>query len=230
MVPIESSSRFRQIAIIAALVLAVGVLVVFAVNLLVIRGSRSHIARSVDEVRQSQVAIVLGAKVLKGERLSDMLADRVDTGIDLYKKGKVKKLLLTGDHGRTAYDEVNSMRKYALNRGVPDKDIFMDHAGFSTYDSMYRAHDVFEVKRAVVVTQDFHLARSVYTARTLGIDAYGISADKHIYAGVILNEAREALARIKAFIQLNITRPKPKFLGTRIPITGDGTLTNDRKD
>ncbi|WP_461372621.1 SanA/YdcF family protein [Candidatus Aquicultor sp.] len=220
----------RQIALITALVLVIGVVSVLVMNLVVVCGAQGHIVRSPDKAPRAPVAIVLGAKVLKSRRLSDMLADRVNAGIDLYKKGKVKKLLLTGDHGRTAYDEVNSMRKYALQRGVPAGDIFMDHAGFNTYDSMYRARDVFGVKQAVIVTQDFHLARSVYTARALGIDASGVSADRHIYAGVVRNEAREALARIKAFIQLTITHPRPKFLGPKIPITGDGRLTNDKND
>ncbi len=230
MVPVKSSSKLKKIAIISALVLVIAVVSVLIMNLVVVGGAKGHIVRSPGKVTRAPVAIVLGAKVLENQRLSDMLADRVNTGIELYKKGKVKKLLLTGDHGQTAYDEVNSMRKYALERGVPAEDIFMDHAGFNTYDSMCRARDVFEVKQAVIVTQDFHLARSVYTARALGIDASGVSADRHIYAGVVLNEAREALARIKAFIQLTITHPKPKFLGSKIPITGDGRLTNDEND
>ncbi len=229
MVPIQHSLKPRKLAIITVTVLVAGIVAVIVTNLIVVRTAQGHIVRP-DEASQAPVAIVPGAKVLKNERLSDMLADRVITGIDLYKKGKVKKLLLTGDHGQTSYDEVNSMRKYALERGVPAGDIFMDHAGFSTYDSMYRARDVFGVKRAVIVTQDFHLARSVYTARELGIDASGVSADRHIYAGVVLNEAREALARVKAFIQLTITHPRPKYLGPKIPITGDGRLTNDKHD
>jgi SanA protein len=172
----------------------------------------------------------LGALVFRSGNLSDVLADRVDTGIDLYRAKKVDKILLTGDHGRVGYDEVNAMRRYALKQGIPPEDIFMDHAGFSTYESMFRARDVFKVKSAIVVTQRFHLARSVYTARALGIRATGIEADRHIYRNAIFNELREVMARTKAFIEVNITHPKPKFLGPQIPITGDGRLTNDESD
>lgn len=199
-------------------------------NLVVIRGGEAGIIESIEDAPPSQAAIVLGARVFDGGALSYVLADRLDTGIELYRAGKVKKLLLTGDHGRTSYDEVNSMRKYALSKGVRPEDIFMDHAGFDTYDSMYRARDVFEVKNAIVVTQKFHLTRSVYTARALGIDAVGIPADKHIYMKALLFEAREALARTKAFIELHITQREPKFLGLKIPITGDGRRTNDETD
>ncbi|HZD60917.1 MAG TPA: ElyC/SanA/YdcF family protein [Anaerolineae bacterium] len=201
---------------------------ILAANIEIVRGGRAGIIQSVDEAPSSQVAIVLGARVLNSGRVSYVLRDRLDTGIDLYRVGKVKKLLLTGDHGRTTYDEANSMRRYVLSKGIPPEDVFMDHAGFNTYDSMYRARDVFEVKDAIVVTQKFHLARSVYTARALGIRAVGIPADKHIYTKALLFDAREVLARTKAFIQLQITNPKPKFLGPKIPITGDGRHTNDK--
>lgn len=209
---------------------AVAILFTLVANVKIVRGGQAGVIQSIEDAPSSQVAIILGAKVFDGDRLSDVLADRVSTGVDLYYAGKVKKLLLTGDHGRTSYDEVNSMRRYALARGVPSQDIFMDHAGFNTYDSMYRGRDVFEVKSAVVVTQKFHLARSVYIARVLGIDAVGIPADKHIYMKAMLFDAREVLARVKAFIQLHITHPKPRFLGPKIPITGDGRLTNDRNN
>lgn len=227
MVSIIRNVRLRRVVGAAVLVIAATVLTVLMVNLKIIRGGQVAIVQSIDEAPSSQVAIVLGARVFHGGRLSYVLADRVDTGIDLYRAGKVKKLLLTGDHGRTAYDEVNSMRRYALSKGVPPEDIFMDHAGFNTYDSMYRARDVFEVKSAIIVTQKFHLARSVYTARALGIDAVGVPADKHIYMKAALFDAREVLARVKAFVQIHVAHPKPRFLGPKIPITGDGRLTND---
>jgi len=205
---------------------------IFAVtaNLLIIKGAEPHILESADNARSSQVAVVLGARVFKSGVLSDVLVDRLDTGIDLYRQGRVGKLLLTGDHGQAAYDEVNAMRKYVLSKGVPAQDIFMDHAGFNTYDSMYRARDVFEIKNAIIVTQKFHLNRSVYTARTLGIDAIGIPADRHVYIKAVNFEVREILARAKAFVQLHVTQPNPRFLGPKIPITGDGRLTNDIRD
>lgn len=179
---------------------------------------------SVDDTPKAEAAVVLGARVYKNGALSQVLLDRMDTGIELYLNGKVTKLLLTGDHGQLTYDEVNAMRKYAISRGVPDDDIFMDHAGFSTYDSMYRAKEVFRVKKAVIVTQEFHLARALYIAWAVGLEASGVIADKREYIGMEYIYAREVLARTKAAAQV-IAGSKPKYLGPAIPISGDGRVT-----
>ncbi|MBM7855150.1 SanA protein [Desulfohalotomaculum tongense] len=180
-----------------------------------------------DDDYKAQAAIVLGAYVSPEGILCDMLKDRVQTAVELYKSGKVEKILMTGDHSKTSYDEVNHMRKYAEQLGVPTKDIFMDHAGLSTYDSMYRARDIFCVKSAVVVTQKFHLPRAVYIANSMGINAKGVIADKHIYRGADYYEIREILARNKDFINVTLLKPKPKFLGPTLSITGDGRITHD---
>lgn len=194
-------------------------------NLAVVRGAQGHIAGSLEELRPAQAAIVLGAQVHEDGSLSAALADRVEAGIALYRAGKVDKLLMTGDHGQVSYDEVNSMRQYALARGVPIEDIFLDHAGFSTYDSMYRARDVFEVKSAVIVTQEYHLWRAVFIARSLGLDATGFASRNTEMPS--RNYQRELLARVKALWTLYVARPGPRFLGPVIPITGDGRATND---
>jgi SanA protein len=180
---------------------------------------------SVAEAHSAQVAIVLGARVYGDGGLSPMLADRMQTGVDLYKAGKVDKLLLSGDHGRKDYDEVNAMLRFAVEQGVPDEDVFTDHAGFDTYDTMYRARDVFKVRSALVVTQEFHLARAVYTARSLGLEATGVSADLRPYQHERRVAMRDWLARAKAFLDLNVTHPGPRFLGPVIPIEGDGRAT-----
>jgi SanA protein len=195
------------------------------VNLYIRSEGHRHTAASVEQAPNAQVAIVLGARVYPDGSPSPMLADRLDTAVQLYKLGKVNKLLLSGDHGQTHYDETNSMRRYVLARGVPAEDIFMDHAGFSTYDSMYRARDVFKVKDALVVTQGFHLDRAVYTARKLGLDATGVSADLHPYDTQLQATVRDWLARCKAFFDLNATHPLPRYLGPVIPIDGDGRAT-----
>ncbi|WDV45675.1 ElyC/SanA/YdcF family protein [Clostridiaceae bacterium M8S5] len=206
-----------------------GLIVALAVGLINIRmitlaGKYKH---TVDEVPKADVALVLGALVYNSGRPSDILADRLDVGIELYKKGKVKKLLLSGDHGRKNYNEVESMKQYMLKAGVKEQDIFMDHAGFSTYESVYRAKEVFEVENMIVVTQKFHLSRAVYTARKLGIKAFGIPADKNIYRKMIIFQIREALARCKDFVLVNILDKKPTYLGEKINIMGDGTVTQD---
>lgn len=188
------------------------------------KGSRE--IYSVNDDISADAAIILGARIFDNGTPSQVLADRLDTGIELYKSGKVKKLLMTGDHGQVTYDEVNGMRRYAISRGVPEKDIFMDHAGFSTYDSMYRARDIFLVKKAIIITQEFHLPRALYIARNLGLDVDGVLADKRDYAGEGYLYFRELFARTKAVAQLAVSM-KPKYLGPAIPISGDGRATND---
>lgn len=195
-----------------------------AVNLLIVTKADGLVSTPAD-APSAQVAIVLGARVGPGGRPSPMLADRLETGLELYRLGRVQKLLLSGDHGTVPYDEVNAMRAYVVGRGVPQEDVFTDHAGFSTFETMYRARDVFLVKDALVVTQEFHLSRAVYTARSLGLDATGVSADRRPYVGTDRLIMREWLARCKAFLQLHILRSEPRFLGPEIPITGDGRAT-----
>ena len=170
--------------------------------------------------------LVLGAGVWEGGRPSPMLADRLERGVELFDAGASERLLMSGDHGREEYDEVNAMKRYALERGVPSKCVFMDHAGFSTYESMVRAKEVFLAKKVVIVTQGFHLPRAVYIANALGLEAYGVAADLRPYAGQARNEAREALARVKDFFYMLI-QPPPTYLGEAIPVGGDGDATND---
>ncbi len=170
--------------------------------------------------------LVLGAGVWSGGRPSHMLADRLDVAIDAYKNGAAPKLLMSGDHGRKEYDEVNVMKDYAINAGVPSEDVFMDHAGFSTYESIYRARDVFLAKRVLIVTQEYHLYRALYVARSLGLEAEGLSADLRTYRGQLRYDLREVLARCKDFAMC-ILKPLPTYLGEAIPVSGSGDLTND---
>jgi SanA protein len=208
---------------VVTIIVAAGVLLV---NWYVRAGSSSFVMEP-SEVPPSEAAVVLGCYVFPDGNPSAMLYDRVLTGVELYREGKVSKILMTGDHGEASYNEVNTMRLLAEKMEVPTEDIFMDHAGFNTYESMYRARDVFKVKSAIIVTQDFHLNRAVYLARKMGIEAHGVKADKRQYCQMKYYNTREILARMKAFLQAEITKPRPTFLGTPIPITGDGRATHD---
>ncbi len=201
----------------AALVVAVAGMVL-TTNLVISRAAAGHIARIPQEAPHAQVAIVLGARVYESGVPSPMLKDRLDTAVALYRLGKVEKLLLSGDHGHKSYDEVNAMLAYVVAQGLPDEDVFTDHAGFSTYDTMYRARDVFKVTTALVVTQRFHLSRAVYTGRELGLDATGVVADLQAYSSERRFAIRDWLAQVKAFFQLHVTHPKPRFLGPAHPI------------
>lgn len=170
--------------------------------------------------------LVLGAGLKSDGTPNYMLADRLDTGIALYHAGAAPKLLLSGDHGKKYYDEVNAMKKYALDRDVPEKDIFLDYAGFSTYDSMYRAKAIFQVNRVIVVTQKYHQHRALYLAEKLGYEAYGVCSDQRIYAGQEKRDSREFLARNKDFFKM-LVKPEPTYLGTAIPISGNGLKSWD---
>ena len=170
--------------------------------------------------------LVLGCGVREDGTPSLMLRDRLETGVALYEAGVAPKLLMSGDHGRKDYDEVNLMKDYAMEKGIPSEDIFMDHAGFSTYDSMVRARDIFCAKTVVIVSQEYHLYRALYLAEKLGLEAYGVPALDVNYRGQAYREFREMLARSKDFCTA-VIQPQPKFLGEKIPISGNGDLTND---
>ncbi len=178
---------------------------------------------------QADCILILGAGVWKGDRPSPVLQDRLQSGIALYEEGAASRLLMSGDHGRKEYDEVNVMKAFAMERGVPSSHIFMDHAGFSTYESMYRARDVFEAKRVIIVTQQYHLYRAIYIARALGLDAYGFAVSDADTTQIHrqLRNAREILARVKDFFYC-VIQPLPTYLGDAIPVSGDGNLTNDK--
>jgi len=170
--------------------------------------------------------LVLGCGVRPNGTPSPMLEDRLRRGITLYQEGIAPKILMSGDHGRVNYDEVNTMRDYALAQGIPAEDIFMDHAGFSTYESMYRARDIFCAKKILIVTQEYHLYRAVYIANSLGIEASGIDSDYRQYMGQEALDLREFAARCKDFLTC-IFKPEPTFLGETIPVSGSGLLTVD---
>ena len=170
--------------------------------------------------------IVLGAGIW-GDKPSPMLEDRLKEAVSLYNQNISSKIIMSGDHGKADYDEVNIMKEYAIEQGVASEDIFMDHAGFSTYESVYRAKEVFEANKIVIVTQKYHLYRALYIAKQLGIEAYGVNSDPRKYVGATYREAREIIARDKDFIKC-IFKPQPKYLGETIPVNGDGNITNDK--
>ena len=171
--------------------------------------------------------LVLGAGVIADGRPSPMLEDRLLQGIALYKMGASNKLLMSGDNTRKGYDEVNTMKQYALDKGIASEDIFMDHAGISTYDSIYRAKEIFQADNVIIVTQQYHLYRALYISESLGINAYGVSADPRVYVGQELRDLREIMARAKDFVKC-IIKPPASILGEAIPVNGDGNVTNDK--
>lgn len=218
----------KRILIIAAALGIIGTIIILIINWHMKSSVKDDIYAGVEngEVPEVDCIMILGAGLQEDGTPSLVLRDRLDRGIELYKKGVSNRILMTGDHGREEYDEVNAMKQYAVNAGVAADDIFMDHAGFSTYESMYRARDVFEVKSVAVVTQPYHEYRAIYTAKELGLTAYGTPSVETEYQGSWVLEAREMLARVKEFINLLI-KPEPTYLGEKIPISGTGTATDD---
>lgn len=169
--------------------------------------------------------IVLGAGLKDKETPSEMLRDRLDVGVELYKKGIVPKILLSGDNGNIEHNELHAMLNYVLKKGVPKEDVFCDHAGFSTYDSMYRAKSIFKVKKAIVATQEYHEYRALYVAEQLGIEVRGVASEQNSYIGGTLREGREFLGRVKDFFKVWL-RIKPTLGGEEIPITGSGVVSH----
>ena len=199
---------------------------VLGINFYVVKSSEKYILDMDNAGESYDCVLVLGCGVW-GDTPSHMLEDRLLVGIELCKNGASEKLLMSGDHGRDEYDEVNVMKKFATDRGLASEDVFMDHAGFSTYESMYRARDIFKAKKVLIVTQEYHLYRAIFIARRLGLEAYGVTSDLRDYGGQIFRDIREILARNKDLIY-TIVQPEPTYLGEAIPVQGNGNATNDK--
>ncbi len=199
---------------------ALGVVVAGA-NLAVLHGG----SRARDPAaRPADCAVVLGAGLRDDGSPSDVLRDRLDESLALYRASRVGRIIVSGDHRTAAYDEPNAMRAYLEANGVPAEIIFMDHAGLDTYSSMWRARHVFGATRIVVVTQEFHLARAVWCARALGMQAEGSAADRHVYRGIAWLQMREVISRTKAVVDVTLGRT-PHHDGPPIDLAGDGRVT-----
>lgn len=184
-----------------------------------IEGRYSPAIYTANNVRADRVAIVFGARVYNNGKLSGMLRDRVDTAVELYKAGKVKKLLVSGDNQFADYDEPSAMMNYAIAQGVPASDIQPDFGGRRTYDTCYRAKSIFQVDAAILVTQQFHLPRALFLCEQLGIDAVGVAADRRVYdpRSIAFSETRELPATLAALIDV-IRKAPPPVMGEPIPI------------
>jgi len=208
------------VLLLAAILGAVGI------NGWMILSTRDKILSSdLSAAQGADCVLVLGAGVRPDGSPSDMLADRVSVGIEIYNQIG-GRLLMSGDHGRKNYDEVGCMLSLALAEGVEADHIFLDHAGFSTYESLYRAKEIFGAQKIVIVTQQYHLYRALYIAEALGIDAVGVAANPRTYAGQSMRDLREMVARVKDFAMVWV-RPEPTYLGEKIPLSGSGTVTQE---
>lgn len=209
---------FVSIVLVLTIVCSCGVLLVNAY----VKNVGDNTFCSVEEatkLKDMDCIIIYGCYVDKNGTPCNVLKDRLDRGIELYKKGAAPKIIMSGDHSSDEYNEVAAMKQYAIDAGVPSEDIFMDHKGYSTYETAYRAKEVFGAKKVILVTQEYHLYRALYIAESLGIKAYGVASDFNMH------EIREVLARCKAFVTC-MFKPVLKDLGEKSPLCGNGDMTN----
>lgn len=188
---------------------------IFTVSVSIYAVTKPYIHRNVADLKKAQTALILGAAIFSNGKLSPLYKERVNGAVELYKAGKVSKILVSGDNSTVWYNEVSPVRDYLEREGVPADDIFLDHAGFDTYSTMYRARDIFNVDSVIISTQAFHLRRSVFIARSLGLTAQGFPSGESRVR--FKNYFREILANEKAVINLLLKR-EPKYLGEPIPI------------
>ena len=206
-------------ALVMLMMVSIGI---WAINAHVIRMTEDFIVTAEEALEYEPDAIlVLGAGVKPDRTPSRMLEDRLLQGSDLYELGVSDRLLMSGDNSSSHYDEVTVMKNYAVDQGVLSKDVFKDHAGFNTYNSIFRADAIFQVKKMVIVTQEYHLYRALYLADKLDIEAVGVASNPRPYSGQKSRDLREVLARVKDFFMV-IIKPDPTFLGEEIPIQGNG--------
>ena len=202
------------------------IIILLGINASIIAKSSNNIVDvNVSNDLTADCILVLGASVYSNDTPSPMLKDRLDMGIHLYNNSYVKKILVSGDHINNDYDEVNAMKKYLIDNNIPSSDVFKDHEGINTYQSLYRAKNVYGVKRVIIVTQKYHLYRAIYIARKLDLQVVGIASDGNYYKGQFNREIREFFARIKAFFNTSIQKEN-NHDGLQYDIKGNGDITN----
>ncbi|MCI9125593.1 MAG: DUF218 domain-containing protein [Eubacterium sp.] len=221
---------FIRVLVWFVFVVIIMTLTVVGINLHIVIKEKSKILSLEEAAKfQADCIIVLGAGIRDDGSPTWMLEDRIKIGDKLYQNHAADKIIMSGDHGRENHDEVNTMKNYAIGEGIPSEDIFMDHAGFETYDSLYRARDIFGAKKVIIVTQEYHLYRALYIADRLGMEACGVTSDLRFYSKkMVYWKFREYLARVKSFVKC-IAQPEPKYLGDTIDLSVSGDVTNDKE-
>ena len=210
----------RRISLFVLSVLGTLIVFILVCNTTIFLVSKKYIYNDVSSAPKAEAALIPGAAIFPDGALSSIFIDRADMAAALYQAGKVSKIIISGDNSTESHNEVNPVRLYLISKGIPDADIFLDHAGFDTYSTMYRARDIFSVSSVLITTQSFHLPRAVFIARALGIQAYGVNSDVgHI---LLRNYLREILADEKAVLDI-VRHREPKYLGDKIPLHSSST-------
>ncbi|MFK7779849.1 MAG: ElyC/SanA/YdcF family protein [Candidatus Gracilibacteria bacterium] len=220
----------KKIIIYSGLFLSLVVIFIVAVNFYVLNFSKTHYYYDVDGLDEKYIGLVFGASVLRNGTPSDILKDRLKVAFEAYNKHKIAKIIVSGDNSKSSYNEPVAMQKYLLKLGVEIDDIYLDYAGFDTYDSLYRAREIFGAQELVLFTQDFHLKRAMYISSKLGIDSYGVETNLQKYLASDYYNIREIFARLKAFIEVEILKASPRFLGEKIEIITDEKIEDAKKE
>ncbi|WP_264553372.1 vancomycin high temperature exclusion protein [Flavobacterium sp. N2038] len=205
----------------------IGLISIVSVNYYVKSSTKKNIYYSIKRFPKNDVGIIFGAGI-NGNQPSKYLKDRLDAGIMLWKAKRINKILLSGDNGRDEYDELTVMKNYCYNHGVDTTKIFIDYAGFDTYSTMYRAKHIFKIKRATLVSQEYHLNRAIYIGQKLGIKSAGYSANHGEYLGYKYVTFREYGSIFKSFFDV-IRNREPRFLGGEININGESNYSKEDK-
>jgi vancomycin permeability regulator SanA len=206
------------------------IIIIIITNIIIVTSTTNNILdkNNINDLKDIDCILILGAGI-RGNNPSPMLEDRLLEGISLYQNKVSPKILVSGDHMGKYYDEVNVMKDFLVGHKIPSQDVFMDHAGISTYDSIYRAKHIFKAKKIIIVTQKYHLHRALYIAENLGLESYGIASNPRQYRNQLIREIREYLARTKDFFK-TLLKIKSTYLGEEISIKGNGDITNDKID
>ncbi|MBF4485913.1 ElyC/SanA/YdcF family protein [Flavobacterium sp. CSZ] len=205
----------------------IGLVAIVSVNYYVKSSTKKNIYYSIKKFPKNDVGIIFGAGI-NGDQPSKYLKDRLDAGISLYKANRINKILLSGDNGSDEHDELTVMKNYCFNHGVDTTKIFIDYAGFDTYSTMYRAKHIFNIKKATLISQEYHLNRAIYIGQKLGIKSVGYSANNGEYLGYKYVTFREYGSIFKSFFDVLRNR-EPHFLGNPIDINGVSNYSKDDK-
>lgn len=212
---------FKKVFKIFTIILLLFLSFILAVNIYVLSFSKEGYFKEVENLKEIEIALVLWASVRWNKEPSDILKDRLNVASEAYLEWKIKKIIVSWDNSKDTYNEPLAMQKFLIETWVNPGDIYPDYAGFDTYDSIYRAKEIFWAESLLIFTQDFHLKRAMYISNRLWIKTYGIETNLHTYVNRTYNSFREVLARIKAFFDIEVLKSKPKFLWEEIEIVSN---------